>query len=253
MTPMHPTEDLIPILKKLRLSGVLQTLDMRLRQAVDDDVPHSEFLLRLLTDEVERRDAKQLDTRLRKASFEHRKSLEDFDFTFNPNVPKTKIIDLAACGFVGKRENVCIVGQTGVGKSHIAQAIGHRACLAGHNVIYVPAHQMLKDLRASRADGTHERRLARYSSVDLLIIDDLGLRPLAGEEPLDLYEIIRQRYERASTMITSNRALEEWAPLFNDDLLANAAMDRLLHHVHIIEVTGASYRNPPRRSKSAAS
>jgi len=253
MTPMHPTEDLIPILKKLRLSGVLQTLDMRLRQAVDDDVPHSEFLLRLLTDEVERRDAKQLDTRLRKASFEHRKSLEDFDFTFNPNVPKTKIIDLATCGFVGKRENVCIVGQTGVGKSHIAQAIGHRACLAGHNVIYVPAHQMLKDLRASRADGTHERRLARYSSVDLLIIDDLGLRPLAGEEPLDLYEIIRQRYERASTMITSNRALEEWAPLFNDDLLANAAMDRLLHHAHIIEVTGASYRNPPRRSKSAAS
>ena len=250
---MHPTEDLIPILKKLRLSGVLQTLDMRLRQAVDDDVPHSEFLLRLLTDEVERRDAKQLDTRLRKASFEHRKSLEDFDFTFNPNVPKTKIIDLATCGFVGKRENVCIVGQTGVGKSHIAQAIGHRACLAGHNVIYVPAHQMLKDLRASRADGTHERRLARYSSVDLLIIDDLGLRPLAGEEPLDLYEIIRQRYERASTMITSNRALEEWAPLFNDDLLANAAMDRLLHHAHIIEVTGASYRNPPRRSKSAAS
>jgi DNA replication protein DnaC len=250
---MHPTEDLIPILKKLRLSGVLQTLDMRLRQAVDDDVPHSEFLLRLLTDEVERRDAKQLDTRLRKASFEHRKSLEDFDFTFNPNVPKTKIIDLATCGFVGKHETVCIVGQTGVGKSHIAQAIGHRACLAGHNVIYAPAHQMLKDLRASRADGTHERRLARYSSVDLLIINDLGLRPLAGEEPLDLYEIIRQRYERASTMITSNRALEEWAPLFNDDLLANAAMDRLLHHAHVIEVTGASYRNPPRRSRSAAS
>lgn len=112
---------------------------------------------------------------------------------------------------------------------------------------------MLKDLRACRADGTHERRLARYSSVDLLIIDDLGLRALTGDEPIDLYDIIRQRYERASTVITSNRALEEWAPLFNDKLLANAAMDRLLHHVHVIKVTGASYRNPPRRPKKKAS
>ena len=250
---MHPTEDLIPILKKLRLSGVLETLDMRLRQAVDDDISTAEFLLRLLCDEVERRDAKQLDTRLRKANFEHRKSLNDFDFTFNPKVPKAKIIDLATCGFIRKHENVCIVGQTGVGKSHIAQAIGHRACLAGFNVLYTPADKMLKDLRACRADGTHERRLARYSSVDLLIIDDLGLRTLTGDEPIDLYDIIRQRYERASTVITSNRALEEWAPLFNDDLVANAAMDRLLHHVHVIEVTGASYRNPPSRPKKKAS
>ncbi len=250
---MHPTEDLVPILKKLRLSGVLQTLDMRLRQAVDDDVPPAEFLLRLLADEVERRDAKQLDARLRKANFEHRKSLDDFDFTFNPKVPKTKIIDLATCGFIGKHENVCIVGQTGVGKSHIAQAIGHRACLAGRDVIYTSAHHMLKDLRACRADGTHERRLARYSSVDLLIIDDLGLRALRDDEPLDLYDIIRQRYERASTMITSNRGLEEWAPLFDDPLLANAAMDRLLHHAHVIEVTGDSYRNPPRGSRKKAS
>jgi DNA replication protein DnaC len=101
---------------------------------------------------------------------------------------------------------------------------------------------MLKELRACRADGTHERRLARYASVDLLIIDDLGLRALTGEEPIDLYDIIRQRYEKASTMITSNRALEEWAPLFNDPLLANAAMDRLLHHAVVVQIEGASYR-----------
>lgn len=249
---MHPTDDLIPILKKLRLSGILQTLDLRTRQAADDDLSHSEFLLRLLMDEVERREAKQLDLRLRRANFEHQKALEDFDFQFNPKIPKAKVIDLATCGFIAKHENVCIVGQTGVGKSHIAQAIGHRACAAGHSVLYTSAHEMLTQLRAARADETHERKLQRLAGVDLLVIDDLGLRALVGEEPIDLYEIVRQRYERGSTIITSNRALPEWAPLFNDDLLASAAMDRLLHHAHVIEIVGNSYRNPPARGGQQA-
>lgn len=244
---MSPTDDLIPILKKLRLSGVLESLELRVRQAGDDDVSHIEFLYRLLHDEVERREAKQLSLRLKRASFETHKSLEDFDFAFNPNVPKAKVLDLATCSFVERRENVLLIGQTGVGKSHLAQALGHRACMAGYSVLYTSAHHMLAQLRASRADNTYDRKLARFAGPNLLIIDDLGLRSLQQDEPMDLYELIRERYERGSIIMTSNRAIEEWPPLFHDDLLAGAAMDRLLHHAHILPIEGESYRNPKRR------
>jgi DNA replication protein DnaC len=233
---------LVPVLKKLRLSGVLQSLEVRLRQATDGDLSHTEFLLRVLGDEVDRRDGKQVDLRLRRACFEHSKTLEDFDFLFNPRLPKSKLLELSTCGFVGKRENVALVGPTGTGKSHVAQSIGHRACMAGYSVLFVPAHRLLEDLRAARADGSHERRAQRYTAPNLLIIDDLGLRPLRDEEPLDVYDIIRARYERASTVVTSNRAIDEWYPLFGDALLASAAMDRFLHHVHVVEMTGRSYR-----------
>lgn len=249
---MAIADDLVPVLKKLRLSGVLQTLDLRTRQAVEDDLSHSEFLFRLCSDEVERRDSKQLDARLRRAAFETQKRLEDFEWSFNPKVPKTKIIDLATCGFVAKHENVLLIGPAGVGKSHIAQALGERACRAGHSVLYVTAHRMLSQLRASRADQGYDKRLVRYTAPDVLIVDDLGLRPLEGDEPIDLYEVIRARYEQASMVITSNRAIEEWYPLFKDDLMASAAMDRLLHHAHVLVMEGNSFRNPPAKGRKAS-
>lgn len=240
---MHPREELVPILKKLRLSGLFETLDLRVSEACSDQVSHHEFLVRLLRDEVERREAKQLGLRLRRANFEHAKTLEDFDFAFNPTIDKATIVDLATCGFVRTHENVLLLGQTGVGKSHVAQALGHRACRAGFRTLFIPSHQLFRELRSARADGTHHKRLQRFLTVDLLIIDDLGLRPLQDTDPMDLYDIIRGRYERGALVLTSNRDAEELMSLFPDPLLGNAAMDRLLHHAHILRLTGRSFRS----------
>ncbi len=245
---MGTIDDLVPVLKKLRLSGVMKTLDLWKRQALEDNLGHEEFLYRLFQDEVERRDSKQTDLRMRQANFETTKRLEDFEFSFNPKIPKQRIVDLAACHFVEKRANVLLIGPTGVGKSHLAQAIGERACRAGSSVLFIPAQRLFAQLRASRADQSYEKKLLRFTAPDLLIVDDLGLRPLEREEPLDLYEIIRARYERGAMILTSNRALEEWYGLFPDDLMASAAMDRLLHHAEVVVLEGQSYRNPKKKA-----
>ena len=240
---MSTLNDLTPILKKLRMSGILETLDLRTREASEDDLSKVEFLYRLLNDEVERREAKQLKMRMRRARFQSARSIADFDFSFNPSIPKAQIIDLAAGHFIAKHEVVCLIGQAGVGKSHLAQAIGLRACMAGHTVLYTAARQMFRQLRAARADMSLDRVMRRYCSPELLIIDDLGLRPMKDPEPDDLYDIIRNRYERGAMVITSNRDTEEWFPLFGDPLLASAAMDRLLHHAHVVVMEGKSYRS----------
>jgi len=243
---MHVVDELVPILKRLRMSGVLETLELRSQQAVDDKLSHEEFLYRLLCDEVERREMKQLQQRMRRAQFEQHKTLEEFNFTFNPQLPKEQMIELGTCKFVAKRENVALIGPSGVGKSHIAQALGHRACMRGYSVQFMNSHSMFMMLRAARADESYERKLQKLVSVELLVLDDLGLRPLRVDEQLDLYELFRQRYERGSLVITSNRAIEEWYPMFSDALLASAALDRYLHHAHVLTMEGHSYRNPPK-------
>lgn len=239
---MTLTHQLVPKLKSLRLSGILETLELRNRQAVEEQLSFIEFLQRLLEDEVERRAQKQLTLRLRRASFDLEKTLEGFDFGFNPSIPRQQVFDLATARFVERHENVLIQGPAGVGKSHLAQALGHEACRRGCDVLFTSASRLLAHLHGGRADGTYERRLASYLRPDLLIVDDFGLKLLLPPAPEDLYEIINERYERGSLIITSNRAFAEWPDLFQSPLLASAALDRLAHNAHQLVITGDSYR-----------
>jgi len=253
---MTVSHQLTPKLKQLRLSGILETLELRTRQAVDEQLSFVEFLQRLLEDEVERRAQKQLTLRLRRASFDLEKTLEGFDFTFNPTVPRSQIIDLATGRFVERHENILIQGPAGVGKSHLAQALGHEACRRGFDVLFTSASRLLSHVHGGRADGTYERRVAGYLRPDLLIVDDFGLKPLVPPAPEDFYEIINERYERGSLIITSNRAFAEWPDLFHSPLLASAALDRLAHNAHQLVITGDSYRakgtrRPAERSPAA--
>ena len=244
---MELKHQLVPYLKQLRLSGVLETLDARNRQAIDGKWSYVEFLSRLLEDEVERRGQKQLQLRLRRATLNTTKTLETFDFTFNPSINRQQILALAACDYIREHRNLLVCGPTGVGKSHIAQALGQEACRQGFKVLFINTNKMLQHLNGGRADGSWERRLNAYLRPDLLILDDFGLKPLQPPAPEDLYDIVNERYERGSILLTSNRAPSEWPDLFHDPLLASAGLDRLLHRAEVVILRGDSFRAQGRR------
>mgnify|MGYP001823795954 FL=1 len=236
------THQLIPFLKRLRLSGILQTLEARNQQAIDAQWTYVEFLSRLLEDEVERRAQKQLALRLRRAAINTTKTLEGFDFNFNPNINRQQVLDLATCTYINHKRNVLICGPTGVGKTHVAQALTHEACRQGFTALFINTYRMLQHINGGRADGTLERRLQTYLRPDLLVLDDFGLKPLHSPGPEDLYDIINERYEQGSIVLTSNRAPEEWPDLFGDPLLASAGLDRLSHRAHVLVIAGNSFR-----------
>jgi DNA replication protein DnaC len=244
---MFNDHQLRPKLKSLRLSGILETLEVRTHQAITEQLSYGDFLQRLLEDEVERRAQKQLTLRLRRSTVDAAKTLESFDFGFNPTLNRQQLFDLATCRFVERHETVLIQGPAGVGKSHLAQALGHEACRRGFDVLFVATSRMLAHLHGGRADGTYERRLLTYTRPDVLIIDDFGLKPLVPLAAEDLYEIINERYERGAVIVTSNRAFAEWPDLFQNPLLASAALDRLAHHAHQLVITGDSFRAKGRR------
>ncbi len=229
-------------LRQLRMSGVLETLENRNRQAIDGQWSHIEFLTRLLEDEIERRSQKQLNLRLRRATLNTTKTLEGFDFAFNPHINRQQILNLAGCDYVREKRNALLCGPTGVGKTHLAQALGQEAARQGFDVLLVSVQKLLSHINGGRADGSWERRFTTYLRPDLLILDDFGLKPIQPPGPEDLYDVINERYERGSILLTSNRAPSEWPDIFLDPLLASAGLDRLLDRAEVVIIRGASFR-----------
>jgi len=244
---MELNHQLTPHLKQLRLSGILETMESRHRQAVDGKWSYIEFLERLLQDEVERRAQKQLQLRLRRATLDTTKTLETFDFNFNPTINRQQVLALASGNYIREKRNVILCGPTGVGKSHLGQALGQEACRRGFQVLLVNAYKMLQHLHGGRADDSLERRLKTYLRPDLLILDDFGLKPLQSPAPTDLYDVINERYEQGSILLTSNRPPAEWPGLFGDPLLAAAGIDRLCHRAEILIIRGDSFRAQARQ------
>jgi DNA replication protein DnaC len=237
--------------QNLRLSGLLSSLEVRLQEAEANRLPYAQFLELLFQDEINVRHQRMLARRHKSADFREPRSLENFDFSFNPTINRSQIYELATCQFVRQHRDVLLVGPPGVGKSHLVQAIGLEALKAGFVVLYRSIFDLVRELLSQETLAGEARLLNKYLKPDLLIIDDMGLKILPPKSGEILLEIIMRRYESRSTMMTSNRPIEEWGKLLSDVPAAGAILDRLLYHAEIIAITGRSYRLQPRAKQSA--
>jgi DNA replication protein DnaC len=242
---MNPLPELSPYLKQLRLSGILDSLEARNRQAIESKLAYTEFLALLIEDEVARREQKKFQLRLRRAAFRTTKTLEQFDFERLPQLNRALVHELATGRYLADHTPVLIVGPCGTGKSHLAQALGHCAVRQGVDVVFTTCASLTAALNAARATGGYERKLAQLARVPLLIIDDFGLKPLRPPADEDLHDLIAERYEAAATIVTSNLDFGEWDQAFPANrLLASATLDRLRHNAYCLVLDGQSYRAP---------
>jgi DNA replication protein DnaC len=239
-------------LKKLRLSGLLESLEVRLQEAAGHGLSHGEFLELILQDELAVRSDRQLQRRVKAALFRELKPLDGFDWSFNPSIKKKQVFDLATCRFVRERRDVLWLGPPGVGKSFLVQAIGYQAIKSGHVVLYRSVFDVVRDFLHDEALSAEDKVLSKYLKPDLLIVDDMGMKQLPKRSGEYLFEIIMRRYETRSTMMTSNRPLEDRGKLLGDVPTATAILDRFLHHAEVVTMSGRSYRLRDRHGTSPA-
>jgi len=235
-------DELDRALRQLRLGGMADVLTLRAQQVRAENLGPLDFIALLVHDELQRRRDRLVERRVKAAGFRDNKTLDTFDFKFNSGIDRALVFELANGRFIDQHADALILGNAGIGKSHIAQAIGLAAIHAGFRVLYREAHKLFEDLLLANATGERATAIATFSEIPLLIIDDLGMRKLPASAAEDLLEIVMRRYERASTIITSNRPLDDWPKMFGDTPAVAAFLDRLMHHSHLIEIRGKSYR-----------
>ncbi len=239
----QPMPEMAPLLRTLRLSGILDTISRRNKEAIDKKLPYTEFLALLLQDELLRRENKKFAELIRQSGCHTDKTIESFDFHFNPKINQPLIKDLATGAFITEKAPVLIVGPCGTGKSHLAQALGHCAIRRKEEVILTTQTQMSQELTTAQAMGTYQKVYKRFIKTRVLIIDDFGLTPLKSPQDEHLHDVIAQRYEQHSTIVTSNLDISEWSDAFPNKLLGAATIDRLQHNAYLVTLEGKSYRS----------
>lgn len=247
---MNPSPELEPLFKTLKLSGMLDSLAARNQEAIANKLAYTEFLAILLQDEIARRDQKKFASRFKKSGIKGDKTLESFDFAFNHKIDQKQIRDVATCQFIHEKVSVLIVGPCGTGKSHVAQAIAHYAIQQDIDALFLTQTQLFHQLQAARGIGSYDKKFKALAKVPLLIIDDFGLKPLKPGQDEDLHDLVAQRYEQCSTIITSNLDFDEWGDAFPNKLLGAATLDRLRHAAYKLVLDGQSYRSIKRLDKS---
>jgi len=238
----HPMPEINTIIKQLRLSHIIDHLPQRNRESIEKKLAYPEFLALILQDEMLGRDNKKLLARIKRANIRGDKTIENFDFDFNPKINRLQIQELTSCRFINENASILIVGPCGTGKSHIAQALAHCAIQRSIDVFWLPQSKLFSELQNARASGRYEKKFAEFAKIPLLIIDDFGLRPMRSQQDEDFHDLISERYERASTIVTSNLDFSEWGSAFPNQLLAAATLDRLRHNAHRLVLEGASFR-----------